>query len=137
KNRYLYNDGSERIDDLDLGVDMTKFRVLDPAIGRWWQVDPKADFESLVSWTPYNSMLNNPINYNDPLGDMPASDCPPGEKCRENYFVKVAKMMAEDLSNDVKAVKAAVSEWAKGVPILGNLTGDGEKVKGDRLHLTT
>src|SRR5690606_37518973 len=98
KNRYLYNDGSERIVDLDMGEDMTKFRDLDPAIGRWWQVDPKADFESLVSWTPYNSMLNNPINYNDPLGDMPASDCPPGEKCRENYFVKVAKMMAEDLS---------------------------------------
>lgn len=77
-------------------------------------------------------MFNNPIRYNDPLGD-----CPPGEDCQDNYFVKVGKMMAEDLSNDIKAVKAAVSEWAKNVPILGDLTGDGEKVKGNRLHLTT
>lgn len=48
---------------------MTRFRVLDPAIGRWWQVDPLAD--ELVEFTPYNSMFNNPIRYNDPEGDCP------------------------------------------------------------------
>src|SRR5690606_36594967 len=67
KNRYLYNDGSERIDDLELGVDMTKYRVLDPAIGRWWQVDPKA--EVTYDMSPYVSMENNPILNNDPDGD--------------------------------------------------------------------
>src|SRR5690606_13910211 len=81
KNRFLYNEGSELQDDLGLGVFQTQFRMLDPAIGRWWQVDPKADFESLVSWTPYNYSFNNPIRWNDPLGD-----CPPGENCEDNYI---------------------------------------------------
>jgi len=63
KNNYLYNEGSELQDEL--GVYQTDFRMLDPALGRWWQVDPKAnEFES-----PYVSMANNPILYNDPLGD--------------------------------------------------------------------
>lgn len=50
--------------------------MYDPAIGRWWQVDPKSDFGDMVSWSPYNYSFNNPIRYNDPFGD-----CPPGVKC--------------------------------------------------------
>ncbi|WP_339784691.1 RHS repeat-associated core domain-containing protein, partial [uncultured Imperialibacter sp.] len=69
KNDYLYNDGAERQDDLDLNIDLTKYRAYDPAIARWWQVDPKADFEDLVSWSPYNYSYNNPIRWNDPDGD--------------------------------------------------------------------
>jgi len=78
ENRYLYNQGAgdkkfntERIFDLGLSVDMTKFRVYDPTIGRWWQVDPKADEGDLVFLTPYNYSFNNPILYNDPDGDIP------------------------------------------------------------------
>jgi RHS repeat-associated protein len=76
KNRYLYNQGTgevtfdtERIPDLN--IDLTKFRAYDPALGRWWQIDPMAD--ALTSWTPYNYGFNSPIMFNDPLGD-----CPPG-----------------------------------------------------------
>lgn len=72
RNKYLYNDGSERQDEL--GVDMTKYRVYDPALGRWWQIDPKS--AGLVEWTPYNYSFNNPIRWNDPNGD-----CPPGVIC--------------------------------------------------------
>jgi RHS repeat-associated protein len=79
KNRYLYNQGTgevtfdtERIPDLN--IDLTKFRAYDPALGRWWQVDPKAS--ELSSWTPYNYSFNNPVLFNDPLGD-----CPPGTNC--------------------------------------------------------
>ncbi len=64
-NQYLYNKGSERQDDLGLGVYQTHFRILDPALGRWWQVDPKPSYNMSV----YNSMDNNPILHNDPLGD--------------------------------------------------------------------
>lgn len=68
KNHFLYN-GMERFDDLDLDLDFTTFRTYDPSIGRWYQVDPKATI--LPNFTPYNSMANNPISFNDPNGDLP------------------------------------------------------------------
>ena len=64
ENKFLYNDGTERINDLDLGVDMTAFRVHDPTIGRWWQIDPIEKYHE----SPYAWVTNNPIRYNDPLG---------------------------------------------------------------------
>jgi len=65
-NKYLYNSGSEKQDDLGLGVYQTHYRFLDPAIGRWWQIDPKPSYDMSV----YNSMNNNPISHSDPLGDI-------------------------------------------------------------------
>jgi RHS repeat-associated protein len=65
-NKYLYNKGSELQDDLGLDVYQTHFRMLDTWIGRWWQVDPKPSYDMSV----YNSMNNNPILNNDPLGDI-------------------------------------------------------------------
>src|SRR5690606_16522676 len=50
-NKYLYNDGTERITDLELGVDFTAFRAYDPAVGRWWQPDPLYKYhESPYAW---------------------------------------------------------------------------------------
>ena len=63
---YEFN-GIEAQVDLGLNVSQAFFRTMDPAIGRWWQIDPKV--ESYVQLTPYNMMGNNPINVADPLGD--------------------------------------------------------------------
>ena len=79
KNKYLYNQGTgektfntERVTDLELNVDQSKYRTYDYATGRWWQVDPKADM--FFSMTPYNYSFNDPVRYNDPEGDCPT--CP-------------------------------------------------------------
>jgi RHS repeat-associated protein len=64
--KYKFN-GIEKVTDLDLNTYMAFFRMGDPAIGRWWQMDPKVDEYYHV--TPYNMMGNNPVNITDPLGD--------------------------------------------------------------------
>jgi RHS repeat-associated protein len=66
-NRKKFN-GIEHNTDFDLNIYDAVYRNLDPQIGRFWQVDPEA--ESLGSYSPYESMGNNPISHIDPLGDF-------------------------------------------------------------------
>lgn len=73
-NRKKYN-GIEYTDDLDLDIYDAQLRNLDPQIGRWNQVDPKT--EDMEMWSPYASNYDNPIRYQDFLGDEPDGDDPP------------------------------------------------------------
>lgn len=79
-NKYLFNKGSELVDDLGVQIYLTDLREYDPW-GRlgWWQIDSKADLGGQVSWTPYHYSYNNPIRYNDPKGDCP----PDNPNCKE------------------------------------------------------
>lgn len=72
-HKYLYN-GIELQGELALNVFAAQYRTHDPQIGRWWQIDPKA--EVFYELTGYNHNLNNPVRYDDPKGD-----CPPGVPC--------------------------------------------------------
>lgn len=65
--RYGYNKGSEEDNEVFDGLIITELRLLDCRIGRWWSKDPE-----VIHWqSPYVSMDNNPIVYNDPDGDCP------------------------------------------------------------------
>ena len=68
ENRLKYNE-IEFTEDLDLDIYDAQLRNLDPQIGRWSQIDPK--IENMEMWSPYASNYDNPIRYNDFLGDEP------------------------------------------------------------------
>ncbi len=80
-NKRLYNGGSEWQNDYTGNLPdyyQTFNRNYDAALGRFIGVDPMA--ESAESITSYQYAGNNPILFNDPLGDllpMPGSHTPP------------------------------------------------------------
>ncbi len=57
--------GSRKEKDIPFDNYHTLFRSLDAELGRWRGVDPKIN----PSLSGYVSMANNPLRYNDPLGD--------------------------------------------------------------------
>jgi len=68
-NKNLYNGGDEWQDDFgDLpDLQQTFYRMYDAALDRFIAVDPVA--EASEDMTVYQYALNNPIIFNDPLGD--------------------------------------------------------------------
>jgi RHS repeat-associated protein len=68
-NKQLYNGGSEWQNDYgDLpDLDQTFYRNYDPALGRFVGIDPMA--EATESLSPYHYAGNNPVMFNDPMGD--------------------------------------------------------------------
>jgi RHS repeat-associated protein len=63
-NRFLYQ-GKEWQTALALNLYDFHARQYDPALGRWWAMDPAGQFSS-----PYNGMGNNPVIMVDPDGEF-------------------------------------------------------------------
>jgi RHS repeat-associated protein len=119
-NRKKFN-GIEEVTDLGLNVHAAFYRVDDPAIGRWWQIDPKPNF----SWSSYSSRSNNPIRYSDPLGDTVVI-----QHKKQSYMYENGKLYqnGQEYTGKVKGF------LAKSVTALDKLrTGgaEGKKLVGD------
>ncbi|WP_165585748.1 DUF6443 domain-containing protein [Pedobacter nototheniae] len=77
-NKNLYNRGSEWQDDFgDLpDLQQTFFRMYDAALGRFIAVDPMA--EASESFGTYHYSMDNPVMFNDPMGDLTQQGDPGG-----------------------------------------------------------
>ncbi|MBO9596030.1 MAG: hypothetical protein J7599_24215 [Niabella sp.] len=70
-NKYKFNGGAELMSGefanyTGLEVYETRYRTLDPQLGRFWQIDPLSDLNLTLS--PFSFADNNPILLTDPLG---------------------------------------------------------------------
>jgi RHS repeat-associated protein len=67
-NRFGWNGGNEYEDEGELNYSNTFYRKYDAQIGRFTGVDMRA--EEFADVNPYQFGLNNPVMFNDPMGDL-------------------------------------------------------------------
>jgi len=142
ENKYRFNKGSELqnnefSDGSGLEIYTTNLRDLDPQLGRWWQIDPVFSngvdvdneeigeiTEGMKSQSPYASMDNNPIRFDDPRGDCPACAEAVAELVEE--AAPAVEEWGSEAGHAIAAGGTAVIGWLstlKAVPGSGGSTG--------------
>jgi hypothetical protein len=121
----------------------TFFRELDTRLGRWWAVDPKVASQPYQS--SYCSMDNNPIRYNDVLGDEIKNKYEEHKNNDEKISGLKEKLKTLDdknirsqLKDEIKQLKADLNNYKKTEAIIGqfkNKVGEEEYNKLNTLSL--
>ncbi|MGZ3946312.1 MAG: DUF6443 domain-containing protein [Mucilaginibacter sp.] len=122
-NKQLYNGGSEWQNDYSNLPDyyQTYYRNYDAAIARWVGVDPMA--EATESMTVYHYSGNNPIMFNDPLGNkIDPSKSPWNDPTRQKDMTPNANMQMNmqdngnsDNMDGFVPFSSPIQQWANGL----------------------
>jgi len=127
ENKFKFN-GIELDTNFGLNEYEAHFRDLDPALGRWWQIDPKID-DGYESMSPYMSMYNNPVRYSDPLGDE-ADDDPGVLSVLGNFAKGVGQSLVGTVGGVANAILHPI-ETAQGIGnTLTHPIATGEAISG-------
>lgn len=120
--------GQERNEDLGLFIYEWKYRISDPAIGRFWQVDPLA--EKYEWMTVYQFSSNQPIHAPELEGLESAFDLNSRDPNLQN-LTKEEKQAFNEAQND--ALVFGVEQIIDEIPVLGEIK---DLIKGESIGTT-
>lgn len=137
ENNYQTYNGKEHVQELGYNMYDFDMRHYDPAIGRWFSIDPLA--EEMRRYSPYNYAFNNPIFFIDPDGMSPVS------VLDDPIYDKKGNLIGDDGKNngkihiaydrkEAKDIKAQTESGNKAIDLTGKkivtLNGGESTVKG-------